>query len=325
MPKSIVELKIEERKLGRVTLQIPGQEDTLKLLEQKEFPSETTLLLILAQLDITLSSLRDALRGSGTKDFTTLETDAEAILSRLNTNLSTRASEATLSTRASQATLASVLTQLDVALSTRASEATLGTLATEATLATQLDITLSALRDAIVGGASPKNLKDLWDKLESILGQLDSKTSTLAKETGGNLATLAGKDFATQTTLAAQLDITQSALRDALEGPSDKNFTTLETDIEAILARMQGDTGSYGAVAVETTATQIQAADASRKEFLIYNNGAAIFYLGQNNSVTTANGIPIIPHRGASGRIYKGALWGIVSAGSVNTRWWRVT
>jgi len=296
MPKSIVELKIEERKLGRVTLQIPGQEDTLKLLEQKGFASETTLLLILAQLDITLSSLRDALRGPGAKNFTTLETDTEAILSRLNTNLSTRASEATLAT-----------------------------LATEATLATQLNITLSTLRDAITDGASPKDLKDLWDKLESILGQLDVKTSTLAKETGGNLATLAGKDFATQTTLAAQLDITQSALRDALEGASDKNFTTLETDVEAILARMQGDTGSYGAVAVGTSATEIQAANAARKEFLIYNNGAAIFYLGQDNSVTTTNGIPIIPHRGASGRIYKGALWGIVAAGLVNTRWWRVT
>jgi len=200
LAKNIVDARNELLKLGRVTPQIPGQEDTLKLLEQKDFPSETTLILILAQLDITLSSLRDALRGSGTKDFTTLETDAEAILSRLNTNLSTRASQATLSTRASEDTSA------------------------------------------------------------------------------------------------------------------------------AILARLQGNTGSHGAVSVEDTATQIRPANASRKEFLIYNNGATILYIGSSNTVTTVNaGVILVPQRGASGRIYKGALWGIVSAGSTDTRYWEVT
>jgi hypothetical protein len=69
---------------------------------------------ILAQLDITLSALRDALRGTGSKDFTTLEADAESILAQLDVDLSTRASEATL--------------------------------------AAQLDITLSALRDALLEG-----------------------------------------------------------------------------------------------------------------------------------------------------------------------------
>jgi len=51
---------------------------------------------ILAQLNITLSALRDALRGTGTKDFTTLETDIESILARLDVALSTRATETTL-------------------------------------------------------------------------------------------------------------------------------------------------------------------------------------------------------------------------------------
>jgi len=66
--------------------------------------------------DISLSAHRDALKGTGNRDFTTLETDIEAILAQLDVALSTRASETTLS---------SILSQLDVALSTRASETTL--------------------------------------------------------------------------------------------------------------------------------------------------------------------------------------------------------
>jgi len=52
---------------------------------------------ILAQLDITLSAFRDALRGAGNKDFTTLEADVESIDATLDVPLSTRASEGTLS------------------------------------------------------------------------------------------------------------------------------------------------------------------------------------------------------------------------------------
>ena len=55
-----------------------------------------------------------------------------------------------------------------------------------------------------------------------------------AKE-DGNLAALAGKDFATQTTLASvlsKLDITLGALRDALKGASAKDFSTLEVAVD---------------------------------------------------------------------------------------------
>jgi len=44
-----------------------------------------------ANLDIALSSLRDAIRGANTKDFSTLEADAESILSQLDVTLSTQA------------------------------------------------------------------------------------------------------------------------------------------------------------------------------------------------------------------------------------------
>ena len=84
---------------------------------------------ILAQLDITLSALRDALRGTGSKDFTTLEADAESILAQLDVDLSTRASEATL--------------------------------------AAQLDITLSALRDAL-RGVGVKDLSTIQAAIDAI-------------------------------------------------------------------------------------------------------------------------------------------------------------
>ena len=84
---------------------------------------------ILAQLDITLSALRDALRGTGSKDFTTLEADAESILAQLDVDLSTRASEATL--------------------------------------AAQLDITLSALRDALLG-VGVKDLSTIQAAIDAI-------------------------------------------------------------------------------------------------------------------------------------------------------------
>lgn len=58
--------------------------------------SQTTVASILSQLDITTSALRDAIRGTNTKDFSTLETDIEAILAKLDVNLSTRSSETKL-------------------------------------------------------------------------------------------------------------------------------------------------------------------------------------------------------------------------------------
>ncbi len=58
--------------------------------------SEITLTSVLSQLDIKLSELRDSIKGSGNKDFTTLEADVEAILVQLDVVLSSRASESTL-------------------------------------------------------------------------------------------------------------------------------------------------------------------------------------------------------------------------------------
>lgn len=98
---------------------------------------------ILAQLDITLSALRDALRGTGSKDFTTLEADAESILAQLDVDLSTRASEATLTA--------------------------------------QLDITQSALRDAVQGDletvqSSLDDVKAATEAIQTNVAHIDTRS-----------------------------------------------------------------------------------------------------------------------------------------------------
>lgn len=63
---------------------------------------------ILSKLDISLKELRDALKGTNDKDFSTLESDIEDIKSLLSSNLDTA-----LSSRASESTLSSIKSQTD--------------------------------------------------------------------------------------------------------------------------------------------------------------------------------------------------------------------
>ena len=81
----------------------------------------------------------------------------------------------------------------------------------------ELDLTLTELRDAITSAApNNKTLADLYERLNSIRTQLDTALSTRASET--TLASILG-----------QLDITLSALRDAIRGTEDKTLTDLST------------------------------------------------------------------------------------------------
>jgi len=227
MPKSIAQAKEEEARLGRITPQMGAQEDTLASLSAEDFATETTLDDILSQFDITLSALRDTLRGtptvipsgeswyipSGTeypvknkltvegkitvdgkvivepyKDLFTIETDIESIYNKLNS---------------------------------------------------QLDITSSTLRDALLSGtvSYPGGLDDIYNKLNT---QLDVLLSTRASETTlGNIKTKTdnipsdpAREGGNLATILARLDITLSALRDALKGASSKDFTTLETELD---------------------------------------------------------------------------------------------
>lgn len=141
------------------------------------------------------------------------------------------------------------------------------------------------------------------EKQDSILAQLDNKISTLANQ--DTLALIKAK------TNNLDVGLSTRASQDTLA---------------AVLARLQGNTGSHDVVSVGTDATEIRPANASRKELLIYNNGSVELYIGSSNGVTVANaGVILVPHQGALEKIYKGAFWGIVSAGSVNTRYWETT
>jgi len=113
--------------------------------------------------------------------------------------------------------------EIDVALSVILNE--IAAKASEATLAavlSQLDITLTELRDAITA-PSPDNktLADLYDRLNSIRTQLDTTLSTRASET-------------TLASILSQLDLTLTELRDAIRGTGDKTLTDLDASIAAI-------------------------------------------------------------------------------------------
>ena len=107
----------------------------------------------------------------------------------------------------------------------------------EAILA-QLDITLSALRDAIVG-TSP-NGKTLYDLDQSVQATQPRDVG----EWGGVAQT--GADL---TPLFQNLDITLSTLGERLRGSDTKDFTTLESAVSSLLTELQDklDEGTFTA------------------------------------------------------------------------------
>jgi len=196
--------------------------DQIETLNAKDFATQTTLNSVLSQLDITLSALRDALRGTANKDFSTLEADVESINAKV-------ATESTLSSINGKVATESTLSSIDTKVAT---ESTLSSIdakvATESTLSsirTQLDIALSELK--ATGTQTPRTLSELYDELASIdakdfatestlsgiLAKLDIALSEI-KATGAEtprtlsnlydqLSSLIAKDFATETTLSS--------------------------------------------------------------------------------------------------------------------------
>jgi len=202
-------------------------------LNNKDFSTETTLSSVLSQLDITLSALRDAIKGTNNKDFSTLQTEIEAILVQLDVDLSTRASDNNLqsllnATGEASGTsilneLQSILSQLDVALSTRASESSLVNVKT--------------------------NLDDIKGKLDTLNNTDFSTESTLASvlnalgESSGVtllsvLESINSKDFATQTTLAlikTAIDTINSNINVTLSSrATEATLASIKTAIDAI-------------------------------------------------------------------------------------------
>jgi hypothetical protein len=122
----------------------------------------------LDMLDISLSSLRDALRGADARTLTDLYNIVNSVFGRLDVALSTRASEATLAAIKSTTDLLTFDANnylrvnvsatvnppnLDVALSTRASEATLSALSAKFPSAVALADNLGNPSTTIIGSA----------------------------------------------------------------------------------------------------------------------------------------------------------------------------
>lgn len=79
----------------------------------------------------------------------------------------------------------------------------------------------------------------------------------------------------------------------------------------------------YNTVSVASTATAILTGNAARAGYILHNAGEVNIYLGGNNSVTTSNGTILSPGEkilADGGSAYNGAIWGIVSGGTCDLR-----
>lgn len=83
---------------------------------------------------------------------------------------------------------------------------------------------------------------------------------------------------------------------------------------------------AFGAVSVTTSATRIVENNAKRSNLTISNASFVDVFIGPDNTVTTANGIPL---HGAQTRDqdkiaegWQGDVWGIVETGTADVRFW---
>ena len=85
----------------------------------------------------------------------------------------------------------------------------------------------------------------------------------------------------------------------------------------------------YNTVTITTSATEIVDANNGRTMLLLANDGTAKIYIGPDANITTSNGIPMFQGekltRDHFPEGYKGAIYGIVSSGTVDVRYWEYT
>lgn len=84
---------------------------------------------------------------------------------------------------------------------------------------------------------------------------------------------------------------------------------------------------AYGTVTVGNTATLIRPSNTNRRELRLVNTSAVqALYLGQDSSVTIATGFPLYEYQNMlqskDNGIWLGEIYGIVSAGNNDLRFW---
>jgi hypothetical protein len=207
-----------------------------------EFLDPAYAKLKLDNLDISLTTLRDALRGADNRTLTDIYNVDNNILSKLDVTLSTRASETTLSGIKTQIDKLTFDTNnylqvnvkalvnppaLDVNLSTRASDSTLSAFSGKFPTAVALADNLSNPTTTIIGAAN--------------LGFDGTNWRRIVADTSGRL-----KVALDSIPNPSNLDISLSSLRDALRGTGNKTLTDLDTDLNNILSRLPASLTASG-------------------------------------------------------------------------------
>jgi hypothetical protein len=84
--------------------------------------------------------------------------------------------------------------------------------------------------------------------------------------------------------------------------------------------------GTYNSVTVTTAATLIADVKNYRRGVIIFNGSNQTLFLGMDNKVTIANGMPVLANATFfnSGYLdlYRGAIYGIVTSSTADIRFW---
>jgi len=83
---------------------------------------------------------------------------------------------------------------------------------------------------------------------------------------------------------------------------------------------------SFNTVTITTSATEIVAADTARKGSIMKNTSSGTVFLGQDNTVTTSNGLPLLQDEtfinAGFQDCWRGTVFGIVAASTSDVRFW---
>ncbi len=106
----------------------------------------------------------------------------------------------------------------------------------------------------------------------------------------------------------------------ALPGSLVITSITNPVSIGGVVMESGGQNATYGAVSVGVAATLIFAADSTGTGWIIHNDAANTVYLGTDNAVTTANGLPVLAGEKV-GWDNRTALWAISTVAAQSVRY----
>jgi hypothetical protein len=270
-------------------------------------------------LDISISSLRDALRGTNSKTLSDLDTDLTNIYARLDVALSTRAADATVSSFSGKfpsavaladnlsnpttTIVGSALLAFDGTYYRRLAADTSGRLRVSLDSVANppnLDITLSSFKSAVIG-ANSKSLSDLDTDLTNILSRLPSALST-----NGNFKVALQED-------AVGL-LKDSKIPNALGVLTGLDVIGTSTNALAIVDSRTPSRQPYTitSVSVSTTESSTSISSPGAKVLIIKNTGDTDMLVGINGTVPSTNPLivrarteKIITHKGITQVNYK--------------------